>query len=43
MTGFVFEQPALARQPASKPRQRTVAADHPMAWHDHGNGIGAIR
>ena len=40
--GFMLKQFALERQSATIAGQAAIGADHPMARHDQGNGIGAI-
>ena len=42
-TPLMRKQPALAMEPAAIACQRCVCADHPMARHNDGDGIGAIR
>eukprot|EP01040_Poterioochromonas_malhamensis_P026039 gene26039-32640_t len=38
----MLQEPGLAFQPAAEARETARRADHPMAWNDHGDGIGAV-
>jgi hypothetical protein len=38
----MFQELALQRQPAAITGEAAVSADHPVAGHDQGDGVGAI-